>query len=77
MNPSDVNLPMVQFGTQSYSSILFFVPKMEIETVCFDNPKLNPNNHYSSSTSAFVRLLTVYVVYLPSTVVTLYAIQYL
>ena len=28
------------------SALQFFGPKLEIDTVCFKNPKLNPNNHY-------------------------------
>ena len=29
------------------SAFYYFGQKLEIKTVCFDNPKLNPNNHYS------------------------------
>ena len=28
------------------SAFTFFIQKLEIETVCFENLKLNPNNHY-------------------------------
>ena len=40
---------MVPLSTESYSSftIYIFLPKLEIRTVCFENPKLNPNNLYS------------------------------
>ena len=29
------------------SALYFLGHTLEIETVCFENPKLNPNNHYS------------------------------
>ena len=28
------------------SAFTFLIKKLEIETVCFENLKLNPNNHY-------------------------------
>ena len=47
-----MNLPgeMVAFSTQSKSNLsilLFWGQNLEIETFCFKNPKLNPNNHCS------------------------------
>ena len=43
-------MPMVPVGTQSYPKFQHFASfgkELEIETVCFENPKLNPNNNYS------------------------------
>ena len=52
------------FCTQSHSKFQHFTflsKKMDIETVCFENPKLNPKNHYNQRTPDFVTLLTVFV----------------
>ena len=49
-NSKAADLPMVPFGSQSYSKFqyfIFFCQKLEIETVCFENPTSNHNNYYS------------------------------
>ena len=50
--PQAATLPVVPFGTQSSSKFLhhyFWAQNSLVE-----NPKLNPNNHYSSGTLVFV-----------------------
>ena len=42
--------------TFKVSAFHFFSQKLEIETVWFESPKLNPNNHYSLRTVDFVTL---------------------
>ena len=43
-------LPMMSFGAQSHSKFQHFTflgQKLEIETVCFENLKLNLDGYYS------------------------------
>ena len=41
------------------SEFYFFCQKLEVETVRFENPKPNLNNHYNGRTGIFVTFLTV------------------